>query len=54
VKDQSTVRVLPIDGALPSDEAYNPLLKRSLYYVTKGQPQGDADAFIKVAASIAQ
>jgi phosphate transport system substrate-binding protein len=54
VKDQSTVKVLLVDGASPSEENYSPLLRRSLYYVTKGQPQGDAEAFIKVAASIAQ
>lgn len=54
VKDQTTAKVLKVDGASPEDDSYNPALRRSLYYVTKGQPSGDAEAFIKTAAAIAQ
>lgn len=51
VKEQSTVKVLTLDGASPSSEQYAPKLHRNFFYVTKGNPSGDAELFIKVAAS---
>lgn len=54
VKDQTTAKVLKVDGANPEDEGYNAALRRSLYYVTKGAPTGDTEAWIKTAASVAQ
>ncbi|MFM7189541.1 MAG: phosphate ABC transporter substrate-binding protein, partial [Microcystaceae cyanobacterium] len=47
--DQVTVRVLPIDGVLPSDPPYP--FRRELFYVYKNPISPPAQAFLGLAIS---
>ena len=49
VEKQQTARILPIEGALPTDQNYP--IRRQLYYVYKTPPSPQVEAFLGFATS---
>jgi phosphate transport system substrate-binding protein len=49
VEKQQTARILPIDGAMPTDQNYP--IRRQLYYVYKMPPSPPVEAFLGFATS---
>ena len=49
VENQQTARILPIEGAMPTDQNYP--IRRQLYYIYKTPPSPQVEAFLGFATS---